>query len=66
MSARVDKTPFSTVAWCVDCPSWSEAVHDVEAGHRVAVDHEARVHPASRAAEMNQFKFLHKVAKLAA
>ena len=66
MSARVDGSRFSTVVWCSACPSWSENVHDLAAGHDVAVEHEARVHPDSRTAEINRFNYRKKLLPLAA
>lgn len=41
---RLSTTKHSTVIVCDACPSWSEVVLSREAAHRVAADHELRVH----------------------
>jgi len=61
VSARVDVSAFTTVVWCKECPSYSELVEGAAQGHDVAVSHEETVHPKSRAAEINRFKFRQKL-----
>ena len=61
MSARVDVSTFTTVVWCKACPSYSELANSAANGHDLAVAHEETVHPMSRAAEINRFKFKQKI-----
>ena len=65
MSARVDSSPFSTVVWCTRCPTYSDLANGRGEGYDIAVAHEAAVHPESRVAEINRFRYLQKETRLA-
>lgn len=60
MSAKVDASPFSVVAWCDECPWWTEFARDAAHGHSLAIAHENREHPASRNAAANASKWRKK------
>ncbi|MCU1439989.1 MAG: hypothetical protein JWP85_986 [Rhodoglobus sp.] len=57
MTVKVDVSEISIVVYCTDCASWGELAFDVAEGHRIAVDHEGRLHPNSRVAYTNQYKW---------
>ena len=66
MTARVDATDFSTVAWCPACPEWTAGALSEGHGHDLATEHDQATHPGERGAEINRHKFLKRHGALSA
>jgi hypothetical protein len=60
MSAKVDVSESSVIAWCDECAWWAESARDIAHAHCLAVAHENAEHPACRNAAANATKWRKK------
>lgn len=54
MAAKLDRSGFSLVVWCPDCPSFAQLAGDVGHGYDLAVAHELSIHPGMKDAMSNR------------
>lgn len=64
MTVKVDGSYESFVAWCDDCPTFSEMSTDKYRALVFAARHEQAFHPESKTAEVRLYQFRAKVEKL--